>query len=175
MWTLRKCKKENTLNVVVKDYDGQVLIHFRHFSKVSGEDRWYPTKMEVVLKLGEWDKFVESLVYIDAKVKQLRCKNEQVEPIPPTSIKRNLESAFGEDDWVCGVFVLWMLRIVKSCIIYVVSMLLFICMCRFFRHNDHGAIWEWGRFGGVRMVWCLGSGVQAFHLYKSGSLMWLAS
>ena len=71
--------------MVVKEYDGHVLIHFRHYSKVSGEDRWYPTKKGVALSLGEWDKFVESLVEIDAKVKQLCCKNEQVEPIPSTA------------------------------------------------------------------------------------------
>ena len=78
--------------------DGQVLIHFRHYCKVSGEDRWYPTKKGVALNLNEWDKFVESLVDIDAKVRQLRCKNEQVEPIPPTATKRNLQSAFGGED-----------------------------------------------------------------------------
>ena len=97
MWTLGKRKGENALNVVV-NYDGQVLVHLQHCSKVSGEDRWYPTKRGVALNLAEWDKFVESLVYIDAKVKQLRCKNEQVEPIPPTSIKGNLQSASGEDE-----------------------------------------------------------------------------
>ena len=31
-------------------------------------------------------KYLESLIDIDAKVRQLRCKNEQVEPIPPTGI-----------------------------------------------------------------------------------------
>ena len=109
MWTLGKRNGENALNVVAKEYDGQVLIHFRHYFKVSGEDRWYPTKKGVALNLSEWDKFVESLVDIDAKVRQLRCKNEQVEPIPPTGIKRNLQSAFGgEDDWMCEMFVLWM-------------------------------------------------------------------
>ena len=46
MWTLGKRKGEITLNLVVKGYDGQVLIHFRHYSKVSGEDRWYLTKRE---------------------------------------------------------------------------------------------------------------------------------
>ena len=109
MWTLGKRKGENALKVVVKEYDGQVLIHFRHYCKVSGEDRWYPTKKGVALNLNEWDKFVESLVDIDAKVRQLRCKNEQVEPIPPTATKRNLQSAFGgEDEWMCEMFVLWM-------------------------------------------------------------------
>ena len=44
MWTLGKCKGENTLNVTVKEYDGKVLIHFRHYFKVVGEDRWYPTE-----------------------------------------------------------------------------------------------------------------------------------
>ena len=109
MWTLGKRKRENALKVVIKDYDGQVLIHFRQYSKVSGEDRWYPTKKGVALNLSEWDKFVESLVDIDAKVRQLRCKNEQVEPIPPTATKRNLQSAFGgEDEWMCEMIVLWM-------------------------------------------------------------------
>ena len=66
-------------------------------------------KKGVALNLNEWDKFVESLVDIDAKVRQLRCKNEQVEPIPPTATKRNLQSAFGgEDEWMCEMFVLWM-------------------------------------------------------------------
>ena len=63
-----------------------------------GEDRWYPTKKRVALNLGKWDKLVESLVYVDAKVRQLLCKNERVEPIPPTGIKRNLQSAFGRED-----------------------------------------------------------------------------
>ena len=107
MWTLGKRNGENAVNVVAKDYDGQVLIHFWHYFKVSEEDRWYPTKKGVALNLGEWDKFVESLVDIDAKVKQLRCKNEQL--IPPTTTKRNLQSAFGgEDEWMCEMFVLWM-------------------------------------------------------------------
>ena len=52
----------------------------------------------MALNLGEWDKLVESLVYIDAEVSQLHCKNEQVEPIPPTGIKINLQSAFGGED-----------------------------------------------------------------------------
>ena len=109
MWTLGKHKGENALKVVVKEYDGQVLIHFRHYCQVSGEDRWYPTKKGVALNLNEWDKFFESLVDIDANVRQLRCKNEQVEPIPPTATKRNLPSAFGgEDEWMCEMFVLWM-------------------------------------------------------------------
>ena len=43
MWTLEKRNGENTLNVGVKEYEGQVLIHLRHHFKAAGEDRWYPT------------------------------------------------------------------------------------------------------------------------------------
>ena len=46
IWTLGKPSGEKALNVVVKEYEGQVLIHFRHYFKVSGEDRWYPSKKE---------------------------------------------------------------------------------------------------------------------------------
>ena len=53
---------------------------------------------KVALDLGEWNKFVKFLVYIDGKVRQQHCKNEQVEPMPPTGIKRNLQSAFGGED-----------------------------------------------------------------------------
>ena len=60
MWTLGKRKRENALNVTVKAYDGKVLIHFRHYFKVVGEDRWYPTKKGVALNLGKWEKLVES-------------------------------------------------------------------------------------------------------------------
>ena len=81
MWTA-----ENSLKVTVKEFDGKVLNHFRHYFKVAGEDRWYPTRKGVALNLNEWDTFLESLIDIDAKVRQLRCKNEQVEPIPPTGI-----------------------------------------------------------------------------------------
>ena len=44
MWTPGKRNGENALNVVAKEYEGQVLIHIRHFFKAAGEDRWYPTK-----------------------------------------------------------------------------------------------------------------------------------
>ena len=44
MWTLGKPNGENALNVFAKEYEGQVLIHIRHFFKAAGEDRWYPTK-----------------------------------------------------------------------------------------------------------------------------------
>ena len=98
MWTLGKCTAENSLNVTVKEFDGKILIHFRHYFKVAGEGPWYPTKKGVALNLNEWDTFLESLIDIDAKVRQLGCKNEQVEPIPPTGIKRNLQSAFGGED-----------------------------------------------------------------------------
>ena len=46
MWTLGKRSGEKTLNVLVKEYEGQALIHFRHYFKASGQDRWYPTKKE---------------------------------------------------------------------------------------------------------------------------------
>ena len=98
MWTLGKRNGESTLNVTVKEYEGQVLLHFRHYFKASGEDRWYPTKKGVTLTLEEWDKFNESYIDIDAKVRRLRCKNEQIEPLPPKGIKRNLQSAFGGED-----------------------------------------------------------------------------
>ena len=74
MWSLGKRKGKNALNVVVKEYYGQVLIDFRHYFKVWEEDRWYPTKNSLALNLGEWDEFVESLVEIDAKVRQLHFK-----------------------------------------------------------------------------------------------------
>ena len=110
MWNLRKCSGDKDFRVVVKEYEGQVLIHFRHYFKVSGEDRWYPTKKKgVALILEEWDNLNESIISIDAEVRRLHCKNEQIEPLPPKGIKRHLQSAFGgEDEWVCGVFVLWM-------------------------------------------------------------------
>ena len=98
MWTLGKRSGENALNLVVKKYEGQVLIHFRHFFKASGEDRWYPTKRGVTLTLGEWDNLKESFVHIDAEVRRLRCENEQVKPVPPKGIKRDLQSAFGGED-----------------------------------------------------------------------------
>ena len=44
MWTLGKRNGENALNVVVKEYDDQILIHLRHYFKAAREDRWYPTK-----------------------------------------------------------------------------------------------------------------------------------
>ena len=68
-----------------------------------------PKKKGVALILEEWDNLNESIISIDAEVRRLHCKNEQIEPLPPKGIKRNLQSAFGgEDEWVCGVFVLWM-------------------------------------------------------------------
>ena len=101
MWNLGKRNGENALNVVVKEYDGQVLIHLRHYSKAAGEDRWYPTKKGVTLHLTEWDTFNQSFLDIDCEVRRLRCKN--VSSI--TSFKRNekrySDSAFGgEDEWV---------------------------------------------------------------------------
>ena len=36
--------------------------------------------------------------------------------------------------------------------------------CR--RSGNHGAIRERGRFGSIRMVRCLGSGIQTFHLER---------
>ena len=90
MWNLRKCSGDKDFRVVVKEYEGQVLIHFRHYFKASGEDRWYPTKKGVTLTLEEWDNLNESFVGIDAEVRCLRCKNEQVDPVPPKGIKRHL-------------------------------------------------------------------------------------
>ena len=171
MWTLGKRNGENALKVVAKEYDGQVLIHFRHYFKVSGEDRWYPTKKGVALNLSEWDKFVESLVDIDAKVRRLRCKNEQVDPVPPKGIKRHLQSTSGgEDEWVCDVFVLWMCacmgRIVESCITYVVCMLwikfafVYISLSILSTKEQYG-----NEVGLAAFEWC-GSGIQTFHLER---------
>ena len=93
MWTLGKRNGENALNVVVKEYDGQVLIHLRHYFKAAGEDRWYPTK--------KGDTFNQSFLDIDCEVRRLCCKNAQVESPPPRGIKRDSDSAFGgEDEWV---------------------------------------------------------------------------
>ena len=57
MCTLGKRNGENALNVVVKEYDGQVLIHLCHYLNAAAEDRWYPTKKGVTLNLAEWDTF----------------------------------------------------------------------------------------------------------------------
>ena len=80
MWTLGKRSGEKALNALVKEYEGQVLIHFRHYFKASGQDRWYPTKRGVALTLEEWDNLIEAIISIDAEVRHLRCKNEQSEP-----------------------------------------------------------------------------------------------
>ena len=80
MWILGKRSGEKALNVLVKEYEGQVLIHFWHYFKASGQDRWYPTKRGVALTLEEWDNSIEAFVIIDAEVRRLRCKNEQIEP-----------------------------------------------------------------------------------------------
>ena len=98
MWTLGKRSGEKALNVVVKEYEGHVLINFRHYFKASGQDRWYPTKKGVALTLEEWDNLIEAFVSIEAEVRRLRCKNEQIDPLPPKGIKRNLQSAFGGED-----------------------------------------------------------------------------
>ena len=101
MWTLGKRNGENALNVVVKEYDGQVLIHLRHYFKAAGEDRWYPTKKGVTLNLAEWDTSNQSFVDIDCEVRRLRYMNEHVESPPSKRIKRDLHSTFGgEDEWV---------------------------------------------------------------------------
>ena len=81
---------ENALNIVVKEYDGQVLIHLRNYSKAAGEDRWYPTKTGVTLNLAEWDTFNQSFFDIDCEVRRLRCKNAQVQSPPSRGIKEIL-------------------------------------------------------------------------------------
>ena len=58
MWTLGKHNAENALKVVAKEYEGQLLIHIRHYFKATGEDRWYPTKKGVTLNLEEWNLFI---------------------------------------------------------------------------------------------------------------------
>ena len=52
MWTLGKRNGENALSVIVKEYDGQILIHLRHYTKAAGEDRWYPTKKGGYIEFG---------------------------------------------------------------------------------------------------------------------------
>ena len=102
MLTLGKRNAENALNVVAKEYEGQVLIHIRHYFKATGEDRWYPTKKGITLNLEEWDKFTEVFSEVDSEVRQLRLKNEEAEPVFTIGTKRNLQSAFGGDyEWVC--------------------------------------------------------------------------
>ena len=98
VWNLRKCSGDKDFRVVVKEYEGQVLIHFRHYFKASGEVRWYPTKKGVTLTLEEWDNLNESFFSIDAEVRHLRCKNEQVDPVPTKGIKRHLQSTSGGED-----------------------------------------------------------------------------
>ena len=101
MWTLGKRNAENALNVVAKEYEGQVLIHIRHYFKTTGEDRWYPTRKGITLNLEEWDKLTEVFSEIDSEVRQLRSKNEEVEPVFTMGTKRNLQSAFGGDyEWM---------------------------------------------------------------------------
>ena len=74
-WTLGKRNGENALNVVVKEYDGQVLIHLRHCFKAAGEDRWYPMKKGVTLNSAQWDTFNQSFLNIDCEVRCLHCNN----------------------------------------------------------------------------------------------------
>ena len=97
MWTLGKRNAENALNIVAKEYEGQILIHVRHYFKAAGEDRWYPTKKGVTLNLEEWDKFNEVFSEIQSDVKRLRSMNDEVEPVFAIATKRNLQSAFGRD------------------------------------------------------------------------------
>ena len=98
MWTLGVREEYDTrIDVRVGEYNDQVKIHFRHYNYNPKKERWFPTKRGVALNLDEWDKFAESFVAIDGKVRQLRCKNEQTEPVPPESLKRDLQSAFGGD------------------------------------------------------------------------------
>ena len=123
MWTLGKRNGENALKVVVKEYEGQVLIHLRHYFKAAGEDRWYPTKKGVALTLEERDNLTESFVSIDAEVRRFRCKNSQVDQVPPKGIKRNLQTAFYEEEendrvwWILNssiLYVIWM-HTIKFC------------------------------------------------------------
>ena len=124
MWTLGKRNGENALKVVVKEYEGQVLIHLRHYFKAAGEDRWYPTKKGVALTLEEWDNLTESFVSIDAEVRRFRCKNSQVDQVPPKGIKRFLQTAFYEEEeendcvwWILNSsipYVIWM-HMIKFC------------------------------------------------------------
>ena len=94
MWTLGQRGNENSIRVMVKEFQGKIQVHIRHYYKTKDEDRWYPTKKGVALSLEEWDKFNEEFAAIDSEVRRLRSQNEQVVPVPPTGVKRNLQSAF---------------------------------------------------------------------------------
>ena len=94
MWTLGQRGNENSIRVMVKEFHGKIRVYISYF-KTKAEDRWYPTKNGVALSLEEWDKFNEKLATIDSEVRRLRSQNEQVTPVPPTGVKRDLQSAFG--------------------------------------------------------------------------------
>ena len=98
MWTLGERSIDNRIKVVVKDYQGEVKVHIRHFLKRANTDHWYPITKGITLNLKEWDRFKDNFEAIDLEVRRLRSKNEQVTPVPPTSAKRNLQSAFGGVD-----------------------------------------------------------------------------
>ena len=94
MWTLGQRGNENSIKVMVKEFQRQIKIHIRHYYKAKDEDRWYPTKKGVALSLEEWDKFIEEFTAINSEVPRLRSQNEKVVSVPPTGVKRNVQPTF---------------------------------------------------------------------------------
>ena len=99
MWILGYRGKDNiaSIRVTVTRFEGQVKIHVRHFLKRVNRDDWYSTKRGITLNLDEWDKF-ENFEAIDLEVRRIRSHNDQIAAVPPTGIKRDLQSAFGNED-----------------------------------------------------------------------------
>ena len=59
--------------MVVKEFEGQVLIHFRKYFEALANDHWFPMKKGVRLTLEELDNLNKSFVNIEAKVRCLCC------------------------------------------------------------------------------------------------------
>ena len=92
-WTLGKREQYNTrIDVVVKEYKGRIQIHFRHFDYNKQKDYWFATGKGVALNLDEWDKFTDEFQAIDLEVRRLRCKNDEVAPVPLKRAKIDSQS-----------------------------------------------------------------------------------
>ena len=96
MWTLCDRGAFFSNKVDVTEYDGKIKIHIRRFCK-SQKDEWKATAKGIALDLSEWDKLNEQFAAIDLEVSRLRRDYEQDQSILGGGIKRDLETAYGNN------------------------------------------------------------------------------
>ena len=150
--TCGECSSDDSIKVMVKRISRSNQNSYPSLLQDKRRRSLVSYQKGVALSLEEWDKFNEEFAAIESEVRQLRSQNEQVVPVPPTGVKRNLQSAFDSSyEWSRQGTMRWMCvgeggKVMHNlCMLYVKDQVrfLFVICTRFCKWSrDHGTVWK---------------------------------